>query len=377
MGNILISSQRLLGHFIPAREIGIALQDIGHKVTLLGNKQNKKLLEGTGLGFIPIGWDKIPNLYLEEFSNEILEQIKNHDFDLFICDSTQPSPAYIAEIKKIPWISFQTTIPLPVELMPGSALVNRRLQLDYQKNLNKLRQYLNLPALPSETIRSRGDLAGISPYRHLVFVYPELLNEEIKLPPNTILVGNLNHQLERKNSGRLYSQKIKILVCTSSIPRIEYREIMNRYIETVINTYGNQTMFEVIISDSKEWWGDDLPINVKWVQDAPIHDELLPQVDYVITHGGCGTLQNVIKHGKPMLIIPLGDDHEKLASICNQLGISETLSAEKINKEELLYKVSRLNQCIINSRELQQKILSYNPRQKSVELIQKFLTEVK
>lgn len=79
--------------------------------------------------------------------------------------------------------------------------------------------------------------------------------------------------------------------------------------------------------------GKELPSNIYWIKDVPIHDYLLPQVNYVVTHGGCGTLQNVIKYGKPMIIIPLGDDHEIWADLCNQLGISETILPSQLNKK--------------------------------------------
>ena len=377
MVKVLISSQRLLGHFLPALNIGLALQEQGYNVTLLGHEQNENYVRGTGIKFVKVGWDKIPNLFLDEFYNEILAKINPHYYDLFFCDSTQPPPAYIAERYKIPWISFQTTVPFPFDLIPGNPIVNKRFQVNYEKNLNHLRSIIHLPNLSKGSVRSRGDLAGISPYKHLVFVYPELLNNKIQLPKNTLLVGNLNNQVEQNNKSKyqfgLSPSKTKILVCTSSIPRIEYREVMNRYIELVIDAYGNDNSYEVIISDQRSWWGKELPSNIYWIKDVPIHDYLLPQVNYVVTHGGCGTLQNVIKYGKPMIIIPLGDDHEIWADLCNQLGISETILPSQLNKKNLLNKMYCIAKSMNTSRNLQKTVLSYNPTKHIVEIIRNFL----
>jgi UDP:flavonoid glycosyltransferase YjiC (YdhE family) len=378
LANLLISTQRLLGHLLPGIKLGVILKDKGHHVTMLGHNSNEEMIREAGLDFIEIGWDKVPNLYLYEFYSEIVSQIGNKKFDLFICDSTQCPPVYAAEKMKIPWVSFQTTLPLPEEYMPGRERVNRRLRFDYMNKLNLLRNKIGLPLLDSESYRTRGDLVGLSSDLHLIMVYPELIDEQIAVyfPPNSHVVGNINFQkdtLSFEIKQALETHKTKILVCTSSIPRLEYRETMNRYIETAIHLFSEDPSVQLFISDTQVWWGEKLPLNVKWIQETPIHEQLIPLVDIVITHGGCGTLQNIIKNGKPMVIIPLGGDHEILGDKCKRLGIADLIYPQYLSSTELSNAIKRVMGNLASPLSLMEKTSRYQPEIKSAELIENIM----
>ncbi|MCK6259487.1 hypothetical protein LCY76_23225 [Fictibacillus sp. KIGAM418] len=377
MANILISTQRLLGHLLPGIKLGKVLKEKGHQVVMLGHSSNHKMICEAGLEFIEIGWDKVPNLYLYEFYSEIISQIGNKKFDLFICDSTQSPPVYVAEKMKVPWVSFQTTIPLPEAFMPGRERVNRRLRDEYTNHLNTLRRKIGLPLLDSESYRTRGDLVGLSSQLHLIMVYPELIDEKIAayFPPNSYVVGNINYQkntLSPDIKRTLATRKTKILVCTSSIPRLEYRETMNRYIETVIDLFADHAEVQLLISDTQEWWEEELPLNVNWIQETPIHDQLIPFVDLVITHGGCGTLQNIIKSGKPMVIIPLGGDHEVLGDKCRRLGVAELIFPQDLTPTRLAQGIEGAIENAKSSRSLalMEQTNRYQPEVRSAELIE-------
>lgn len=353
------------------------LKKKGHHVVMLGHTSNQKMICESELDFISIGWDKVPNLYLYEFYSEIIDQIDKKRFDLFICDSTQSPPVYVAEKLNIPWVSFQTTIPLPEEFMPGRAKVNRRLRNEYTNHLNTLRNRIGLPPLDSELYRTRGDLVGLSSQLHLIMVYPELIDETITtyFPPNTYVVGNINYQkntLSPQIKKILATHKTKILVCTSSIPRLEYRESMNRYIETTIDLFANNMDIQLLISDTQDWWGEELPLNVEWIQETPIHDQLIPYADIVVTHGGCGTLQNVIKSGKPMVIIPLGGDHEVLGDKCRRLEIAELIFPEDLTPERLAHAIQVTMERKESSQllALMKKTKGYQPEIRSAELVE-------
>jgi UDP:flavonoid glycosyltransferase YjiC (YdhE family) len=51
----------------------------------------------------------------------------------------------------------------------------------------------------------------------------------------------------------------------------------------------------------------DVPPLVQVLPEASVHS-LLPAVDFVITHGGAGTLTALQLHGKPSLLLPQGAD---------------------------------------------------------------------
>jgi UDP:flavonoid glycosyltransferase YjiC (YdhE family) len=53
--------------------------------------------------------------------------------------------------------------------------------------------------------------------------------------------------------------------------------------------------------------------NVRIVAAAP-HHELLPSTDLVITHGGHGTVSAALRHGVPVLCLPMGRDQREVAA---------------------------------------------------------------
>jgi UDP:flavonoid glycosyltransferase YjiC (YdhE family) len=66
--------------------------------------------------------------------------------------------------------------------------------------------------------------------------------------------------------------------------------------------------------------------NVRIVAAAP-HRDLLPTTDLVITHGGHGTVAAALRHGVPLLVIPMGRDQGEIAArvVWHGAGISTTM----------------------------------------------------
>lgn len=55
------------------------------------------------------------------------------------------------------------------------------------------------------------------------------------------------------------------------------------------------------------------PSNVQVLRWAP-HDELLPSTDLVVTHGGHGTVMAALRHGVPVVCLPMGRDQRDVAA---------------------------------------------------------------
>lgn len=66
--------------------------------------------------------------------------------------------------------------------------------------------------------------------------------------------------------------------------------------------------------------------HVEFVSHAPL-SELLPQVDYCVTHGGTSTLMTLLAHGKPSILLPQGADQMLNAVVCDQ----KKLAVMKLN----------------------------------------------
>jgi UDP:flavonoid glycosyltransferase YjiC (YdhE family) len=71
----------------------------------------------------------------------------------------------------------------------------------------------------------------------------------------------------------------------------------------------------------------DAPYNIEPVLYAD-HDQLLPNTDAVITHGGLGTTLRALAHGKPLLLLPLGRDQHFNAGRVVELGAGISVPVE-------------------------------------------------
>jgi UDP:flavonoid glycosyltransferase YjiC (YdhE family) len=76
----------------------------------------------------------------------------------------------------------------------------------------------------------------------------------------------------------------------------------------------------------------DAPHNIEPVLYAD-HDQLLPNTDAVITHGGLGTTLRALAHGKPLLLLALGRDQQFNAGRVVELGAGLRLPVESSTDE--------------------------------------------
>ncbi|GAA4726422.1 glycosyltransferase [Brevibacillus fulvus] len=330
MARIALVSQIMLGHMIPALDLGAELARRGHQVSVLAPRQHQGLIEEAGLIFVEIGLYTIPHKYIGELFAEVDEFIKRTSIDLLICDSALAAPAYAAELHGIPWVSFQTTVPLPDHLVPGGERLNSRLRELYEKQLNTVRLQHGLPALTDKK-RTRGDFAGLSGQLHLLMVIPEMIPDWANLPEPSRIVGICSYDGdEESNWIDLDSEDPVILVCSSSVQRAEFVQMIQHYLHTAVEAFSHKP-YKLVVTHHEPYQGEEpLPDNVLWVTDYPVHSRLMPQADIVITHGGCGTLQKSLKYGVPMVIIPLGADHPFLAEHCESLGVAKVLTPEQV-----------------------------------------------
>ncbi|MHC4991117.1 MAG: glycosyltransferase [Planctomycetota bacterium] len=68
---------------------------------------------------------------------------------------------------------------------------------------------------------------------------------------------------------------------------------------------------------------------------AASHARLMPSVDAVVHHGGMGTTAQVLRAGRPMVVVPHAHDQFDNASRCRRLGVSRTLSWSRVSGARL------------------------------------------
>lgn len=371
--SIAIVSQRLLGHFLPALTLGNELAKHGYEIHMLTHTSHQEMVRERGLLFQNINWDKFPDEFITEMMLEIKEFFEKHRVDLLVCDSTLAGPAYISEMMNIPYVSFQTTVPWPDSLLPGKYLVNMRLRKNYRDKLNSIRRSFGLDDIQDEQ-RTRGDLAGLSKDLHLVMVFPELAGSEIeKMPSSGVFVGPC---LSFFNKAKVTKpQGNTVVVCTSSMNRIEYRTIINNYVRAVLESLHVNPNYHIwVLNHEPEY--EPPSGNIKWFNEYPTHSKYFPVSDIIVTHGGCGTLQAAIHYGVPMLIIPLGGDHDLLADRCKKLGIAEIISPNEISVQKIGKVIDGMISSSFyheNAKKLAKKVHQYNPVQVAAQQIINFL----
>lgn len=356
MARIMIVSQWLLGHLIPVLGLGAELCSRGHSVTVVAPLHFQPVIKRAGLRFVEVRHGKYPQKFITETVLELQEVLSEETFELMICDSGLCAPAYLAEKRQIPWVSYMTGIFWPDELMPGVPRVHERMMRMFRSAADEARVRIGLSPL-QEKVRTRGDLAGLSPSLHLMMIVRELIPVPDAVPDASVFVGpcslvateedangkGANKDANKDTSkfvipesrgGVSSSQEIShcptIVVCTTSADRDGYKEITERYVEEAIRVCGARTC-QLIVSEDKPYGGEKvLPGHISWVEGVPSHDVLFRSADLIVTHGGCGTLQKAIHHRVPIIVIPLGADHLSSAVRCQELGIGELLEPESI-----------------------------------------------
>ena len=84
-----------------------------------------------------------------------------------------------------------------------------------------------------------------------------------------------------------------------------------------------------------------LPDGVMAVEHAP-HDLLLPRAAATVHQGGAGTLQQALRAGRPMLIVPHAHDQPDNAHRAVRLGLGRTLSPGRYTAERVASELRRL-----------------------------------
>lgn len=344
MARIAVVSQWLLGHIVPVLGIGAELVKRGHEVTMLAPASFRALIEQAGLTYVEVVCGKYPHKFMDATLAEMDAVIEAIRPDLLICDSALSAPAYVAEKRGLPWVSYQTAVYTPDDQVPGSKRVNDRMRALYRDELNALRHNYGLPAL-ADPARTRGDLAGISGGLHLMLFLEELLSGPVKLPPGSQIVGPCTFEPELDVPIAQPDRKPtlpNVVVCTSSADKPGYAEKTTRYLECVLAAFPEGTAHLHLTAEAKitEIAGASAA-HVNWVTTYPSHHLLFPSADVIITHGGCGTLQKAIRHQVPIIVISLGTDHVHLAERCEELGIAKVISLDKLDAASLRHTVEQ------------------------------------
>jgi UDP:flavonoid glycosyltransferase YjiC (YdhE family) len=97
----------------------------------------------------------------------------------------------------------------------------------------------------------------------------------------------------------------------------------------------------LLIGDKRNLPQTNLPAGMAACDYAP-HSLVMPRASCVVHQGGIGTTGQALRAGRPMLIVPFGQDQPDNARRCVRLGVGSTLSAARFTVPRVVSELSAL-----------------------------------
>ena len=97
----------------------------------------------------------------------------------------------------------------------------------------------------------------------------------------------------------------------------------------------------LLVSESSSLLRTELPPGIKAIAYAP-HSMVMPRSSVVVHQSGIGTTGQALRSGRPMLIVPHGQDQPDNARRCEELGVALVLPEKRYNVANAVAKLRRL-----------------------------------
>jgi len=97
----------------------------------------------------------------------------------------------------------------------------------------------------------------------------------------------------------------------------------------------------LLIGDKRNLPQTKLPDGIAAFDYAP-HRLVMPRASVIVHQGGIGTTGQALRSGRPMLIVPFGQDQPDNARRCVRLGVGRTLSYRRYTTPRVVHELSQL-----------------------------------
>jgi len=97
----------------------------------------------------------------------------------------------------------------------------------------------------------------------------------------------------------------------------------------------------LLIGDKRNLPQTKLPEGIAAFDYAP-HSVVMPRASVIVHQGGIGTTGQALRAGRPMLIVPFGQDQPDNARRCVRLGVARTLSHTRFTTPRVVSELSQL-----------------------------------
>lgn len=365
----------LSGHLYPTLNlVKPLLDDPTMEIRVFTGPQKKAVTESLGFTVVPILEDKVEkfecaannekklNLFsayrqlsksldlINHVSDQLLEEWRVNRPDIVIADFITLSAGFVAEELEIPWITTMATqfaIETPYGppcFFGGMGVARSKKEEKIQALCRKLTRIgkhcvtfllrKRLKRYNFKLYNQNGVETIYSPYAIFGIGMMEL---ELKthFPHQYAWLGPLGTSLEKAEDYPLdlspYEDKKKILVtCGTQLPWA--KENLLQQTKQLAKKHPECHFFVTLGDGAKDFSEEEVAPNVTVVSYLP-YKEYIPQMDYVIHHGGAGIFYQCIEFKKPALILPHDYDQFDYAIRGVEAGIA--FQAHRNRTEEI------------------------------------------
>ncbi len=375
-----------LGDLHPYLAVALEMRQRGHKVTIATSEIYREKVEGEGLGFHGVRPDMSAYLRHPEFVAKAMSAFKGPEYlfrtmlmpsiedmfedlsaaaqnaDLLVSHVAMCAAPLVAEKQKLPWASMTLqpallwsafdppALPLRsdwLRLFPGAARVFLQLARSYTERwvqeAYQLRRKLGLSVERKHPLFE----GQFSPWGNLALFSPLFAPPQPDWPPRTVVTGfPFYDKLHPKLAGInkpiqkfLEAGEPPIVFTLGStavfVPSNFYQNSVK-----AIKMLGRRAILLAGL-DFQERTSLRSSETILVSEYAP-YSQLFPRAAAVVHSGGVGTTAQVLRSGKPMIVVPFSHDQPDNAARIERLGVGKTIRRWDYGPHRLARQLERL-----------------------------------
>jgi rhamnosyltransferase subunit B len=390
---IVIATWGSFGDLHPFMAIALELNARGHQAVIATSEIYREKIEAAGLKFFAVRpdapspdspeavemlrrvthsrkgpkyvWSELLMRHIRDSYEDTLAAVKAEaGADLLLSHTVASSAPLVAEKTGIRWISavLQPIVfcsaydpPTPPQFPAARHIaaihpfigrialgLGKRTTLAWSKPLQELRRELNLPPGGNPIFEGQH-----SPQR-VLGLYSKVLGEiQPDFPPNTILTGFPFY--DRKDEQEIAPDLLRfleageppLLFTLGSSATLVADDFFRVSIEAAQKLNRRALL---LIGDERNLPQTKLPSTIACFDYAP-HSLVMPRSAVNVHQGGIGTMGQALRAGRPMLVVPYGQDQPDNARRSAALGVARTIPRSRYTLANV---VRELNELLTN-----------------------------
>lgn len=366
---IVLTTFGSLGDLHPYIALAKGLQERGHTPVLATNEQYRANIEAEGILFHSVRPDTSKWLQDPEIFRKVMDVKEGTMFllrelimptlqetyedtrqamvgaDLFVTHPLSLSALVLAEETKIKWLStvlspasFLSAYDFPLTAALPAVAFLRRLGPGVTRGMLRWARQIMKPIVePYHRFRVEKGLpqgenpfmgGQFSPHKTLALYSPLLGKIQPDYPPNTVLTGFVYHDrycaegMPTELEEFLQAGPPPLVFTLGSAASMAAGNFYEQSIDVAKRT--NRRAVFLIGRDPRNRPKQPLSEKMIAVEYAP-YSELFPRAAALITSGGVGTLGQVLRSGRPAIIIPHGHDQWDNGDRLQRLGVARVV----------------------------------------------------